>query len=200
VAAAEARLSRIDDRARLVLALVALAGPDVAFREIYLAVSQAIDPTMSEPDLLNILDGALGAGMLSERGLGYSFRYPLFRAALSNRLSRQRRARFHTAIAHAIEECRPSEVELLAYHYGRNDDREHGAIYLQRAVERARAAGLQETEENHLWRLLERLHVLGRTDDAEEVKETLRALIQSIDRGVMLPPQELQRQVSQHYA
>jgi predicted ATPase len=186
-------LGQMDERAGRVLALMALGGPHLTFREIYLAVQEAIDPDMTETGLLDIIDAALHRRVICERGAGYAFAYPLVGAAVGKGLSRQRQAQFHTAIAHAVESCRPGEVELLAYHYARNDDSERGAVYLQRAADRVRTGGQPDAEEDHLWQLLERLNVLGRTEDADQVRQTLRSLIRDTEPDLSVPVEQLQR-------
>jgi predicted ATPase len=118
----ESYLRRADPRTRLVLSLVALAGPDVSFRELSLAAQEAVDPTLTKTMLLDILDPAVRSTVLAEHGEGYSFPYALFRAALCQDLSHQRREEFHAALAHAIEVHRPSEIAVLAHHSRRSQD------------------------------------------------------------------------------
>jgi hypothetical protein len=66
-------------------------------------------------------------------------------------------------------------------------------VYLQRAAERARSGGLPEVEEGHLWQLLERLHILGRTEDAEQIRSALRSLIQNVGHVPLATVHGLQR-------
>jgi len=172
------QIERMGARAQRVLSLISLAQTDVSFDELSLAVQETAEGEMTEAELLDILDSALARRVLEERGDAYSFAHPLFGAALQARLSRGRRTQFHGALARAIEARRPQEVEVLAYHYTGHNDPDRATIYLQETVIRAHERGLREAEESSLWALLEQLHVLGRREDARQVRQKLATLLQ----------------------
>jgi DNA-binding SARP family transcriptional activator len=181
------QVERMGVRSQRVLSLMALADTDVSLDELCLAVQEIGAERVSETELLDIIDTALASRIIEERGDTYAFRHPLFRDALYGRLSRGRRTQFHGALAHAIESCRPQEIEVLAHHYTAHKDPEKAEIYLRETVHRAQEMGLQQMEESSLWSLLEQLHLLGRREDAQHVREKLATLLQdSVMYGI--PP------------
>jgi DNA-binding SARP family transcriptional activator len=185
-------VARMGTSAQRVLSLMALADTELSLDELCLAVQEIGSDHVSEGEILDILDAALASRIIEERGDAYTFRHPLFRAALHGRLSRARGAQLHGALAHAIESCRPQEIEVLAHHFAAHKDPEKAAIYLQATVHQARERGLPHMEESSLWGLLEQLHLLGRKDDAQHVREKLATLLQdSVMYGV--PPEVAER-------
>lgn len=132
------RIDRLGEDARRALALAAVAGMHTAF-----AVLRAASD-LPEGPLLDALDLALAAQVLEERGDGYAFRHPLFRAALYDRLSRPRRAQLHAALARALEgpgvgasDGPPEMVEALAHHWTEAGEPARAVPYLVRAGEHA---------------------------------------------------------------
>lgn len=132
------RIDRLGEDARRTLALAATAGMHLPFAVLRGASDLAEGP------LLDALDLALAAQVLDERGDGYAFRHPLFRAALYDRLSRPRRVGLHAALAGAIEgqgaaapDGPPEVVEALAHHWAEAGEAARAIPYLVRAGERA---------------------------------------------------------------
>jgi len=181
------QVERMGACSQRVLSLMALADTDLSLDELCLAVQEIGSEHLSEGEILDILDAALASRIIEERGDAYTFRHPLFRTALYGRLSRARRTQFHGALAHAIESCRPQEIEVLAHHFAAHKEPEKAAIYLQATARQAQERGLPKMEESSLWGLLEQLHLLGRKEDAQHVREKLATLLQdSVMYGV--PP------------
>jgi predicted ATPase len=84
--------------ARQVLALAATAGNEFSYDYLRTAAARALRPAVTEGNLLDVLDDALQTGILEERDDSYSFRYPVYRAALSEHLSDHRRAHFREVL------------------------------------------------------------------------------------------------------
>jgi DNA-binding SARP family transcriptional activator len=69
-------------------------------------------------DLVDALDAALGAGLVTEPGRGrIRFADERVRDALYGSLSGLRRARLHARVAAALERHRPADVSALAHHF-----------------------------------------------------------------------------------
>ncbi|MBV9279723.1 MAG: AAA family ATPase [Chloroflexi bacterium] len=186
------RLERLGDRAQRVLSLVAVSGGELSFDELWSAAQEVLGPDITEATLLDILDSGLQSRILEETGTGYAFMHPLFCAALCDQLSHRRRMQLHSAIAHVIEVRRPGEDAALGYHYSRSAESERAVASLERAARCAHAHGMRETEEAHLWELLQRLHLLGRREAADRVRRNLRTLLKDIalyDSAQELPEQ-----------
>lgn len=185
----EARVERMGADVGAALTLAAVAGGVVSFSELRLAALDAAAGGLSDIALLDALDRALRARILQEHEHGYAFRHPLFQAALYRRLSRQRRSYLHAALARAIEQTRPADVEALARHYARGADEEKALLYLERAGDRAAALFADGAAEEYYRALLERMDRLGRAADGARVREKLGAVLQTAGRlGDALTP------------
>ena len=93
------RMACVDETLRRVLGLAAAArAAEIPLHQLRTGVA-ALDPTVSETALFDVLDRALQTGLLEERAKGYAFRHPLIRAALYEGLSRHRRDQFEAALA-----------------------------------------------------------------------------------------------------
>jgi len=101
------------------------------------AAAAALSPPLAGPALLGALERALEARLLVDHGRGYRFRHPLIRAALYEGLSYRRRTQLHTALAAALEQHRPDDVEALAFQWGKSEHTDQGIQYLERAGDRA---------------------------------------------------------------
>jgi DNA-binding SARP family transcriptional activator len=93
------RLASMDEILRRVLGLAAAADTTEISLGKLRAAAAAFEPSVSEAALLDALDRALQMRILEERGTGFAFRYPLFRSALYEGLSRHRRDQLHAALA-----------------------------------------------------------------------------------------------------
>ena len=93
------RVAAKTEHARHVLGLAAMAGNEFIYGYLRMAVANALSGSITDANLLDILDDAVQTGMLAERNDAYVFRYPLYRAALSEQLSDHRRAHFHEVLA-----------------------------------------------------------------------------------------------------
>ena len=147
----QARARALGDAAYRTLSLAAVAGMTCSFAELRAAGD------LQEDALLDALDRALMAHLLEESRDGYTFRHPLFRAALYEQLSLARRAWLHGRLARTLEALRPDAVEALAYHYGRSAEREQALRYLEQAGDRARAVYANDVAAGYYRDLVERL-------------------------------------------
>ncbi|KOV83893.1 hypothetical protein ADL03_19445 [Nocardia sp. NRRL S-836] len=135
------RLSALPAPARTVLHQASVLGRDV---EVDLLAALAGD------DVLDALDLALAAGFVAEVAPGRArFTHVLVRDTLYEEVSLTRRARWHAAVAAALESTRPGDVELLAHHYLAAGARGASAV---RALAGAAAVSRSPREAVRLWR------------------------------------------------
>jgi len=166
----EARVDRMDENTRRALNLAAVVGMEVAYEDL----RAAAEGTLDEAALLDALDRALHSQFLEERGGGYTFCHPMYRAAIYERLSSRRRVHLHAALAAAIERHRPNDVESLAYHYAQTDRQRKAFEYLERAGDRARSLYANQAAASYYRAARERLERMGAADaDLSRVDEKL---------------------------
>ncbi len=98
----------------------------------------------ADGDVLDALDAALSGHLLEETETGYRFRHSLIRHTLYDSLSRARRTYLHTRAAETLEAAPSarragleSQVENLAYHYLRSNQRDRALPFLLQAGEKA---------------------------------------------------------------
>jgi DNA-binding SARP family transcriptional activator/tetratricopeptide (TPR) repeat protein len=90
------RVSGLDSHAREVLATAAELGRDIRFDELVAATGAEGD------EVLDTLDAAIAAGLVTEAGGGYRFAHPLFRASLRQSLPPRLRGPIHLRVARAL--------------------------------------------------------------------------------------------------
>ncbi len=105
------RILTLPDDCREVLACAAAAGSDV---DIDL-VSAAAGTTRAH--LLDLLDDAVSARVLTRRGRGFAFAHGLFRDTVNAGLPTARRAELHRLLAEALEKRRPRGTAQMAHHF-----------------------------------------------------------------------------------
>ena len=132
------RISRLGSPVETALKTAAVVGREFRFDVLRRLV------TLSDGELLDALDVALGSHLLEETADGYTFHHPLTRRALYDALSRERRMLVHTRTAEAIEAAyagRPEglfpSVEALAFHYEHSTYRDRALPYLIQAGKKA---------------------------------------------------------------
>lgn len=137
------RLALLAPAALRLLQFVAVAGQDipVSLLEEWLRLGEH---RVLEPSLLDVLDHAVAAGLLQERGFSYCFAHPLFRAIIYQQMSHVRRRALHAQVAAGLERAFQKDVavlpvEALAYHYLQAGNVERAAHYLILAGDRAEA-------------------------------------------------------------
>ena len=136
------------------------------------------------PGLLDALDEAVGAGLLTEAGHGeYVFGHALVRQTLYRALSSARRMRLHGQLGAALEAsgAAHARVELLAHHFAEAapaGQADKAADYALAASANAMARLGYEEAIGHCERGLEALEVAGVDDDARRC-ELLLALAES---------------------
>src|SRR6266542_432300 len=67
--------------------------------------------------LLDLLDEAVRAGVLTRRGRGFAFAHGLFRDTIYTGLATTRRAELHRLVGQAVEERRPRGAAQMAHHF-----------------------------------------------------------------------------------
>ncbi|WP_434443884.1 BTAD domain-containing putative transcriptional regulator [Lentzea sp. E54] len=103
------RLARLPAQPRRVLRQASVLGRDV---EVDLLAALAGE------DVLDALDLAVEAGFVVEVASGRArFTHALVRDTVYEDVSLTRRARWHAAVASALESLRPDDVQVLAHHY-----------------------------------------------------------------------------------
>ena len=101
----------------------------------------------SESDFDSAYDGLVRAGLLQRVGDGsvVRFRHSLVSDVAHQMLLLEQRRVLHGGVGRAIEQQRPEEierdVEKLAHHFARSNDREKAVTYLERAGDKAAASG-----------------------------------------------------------
>ena len=91
--------------------------------------------------MLDALDELLGRHIIVESDEGYRFSHNLHRAVALEGLSRERRRKLHTDIAHAILDSDPGsaeeQAEALAFHFLESNERSEAVPYLISAGKKA---------------------------------------------------------------
>jgi len=144
------RVGSLGDKVETTLIAGAVLGREFRF-EIVRNISG-----LSDSDVLDALDAALAGHLLEETETGYRFRHSLIRHALYDSTSRARRKILHTNAAQAIEasfssnhHALDSQLESLAYHYLRSNQREKALGYLLKAGEQASSVYALEVAIKH---------------------------------------------------
>ncbi|HUQ55045.1 BTAD domain-containing putative transcriptional regulator [Lentzea sp.] len=135
------RLAALPETARTVLHQASVLGRDVEVELLGLVAGE---------DVLDSLDLALQAGFLVEVAPGLArFTHVLVRDTVYEEVSLTRRARWHSAVAAALESLRPDDVVLLAHHHLLAGARGAAAV---RALAGAAEATRSPREAVGLWR------------------------------------------------
>ncbi|WP_150239901.1 AfsR/SARP family transcriptional regulator [Nocardiopsis quinghaiensis] len=177
------RLAALPRPAQRLLRQAAVIGRDVD-PDILAALSP------DEEELLDALEAALRAGLLTERadppGPGETrslrFAHVLVRDTLYEDISRPRRARWHTAVAEAIEALHPDRSAWLAHHFGRAGTRATAA----RAAHHARLAALRAQERfapheaARLWREAVTAHARSGGADQRTRLEAVMGMVRAL--------------------
>src|SRR4051794_7287995 len=132
------RVERLGDAARTSLVSAAAIG-----REFDLGLLERVC-TVGEDDLLDGLDRATGAGLLTASGRDrYAFSHALVRTALYGELGEARRTRLHRRIGEELarrSEGREQPLAELAHHFARAgpEETDRAVVFARRAADRAR--------------------------------------------------------------
>ena len=152
------RLSRLSNDCQTLLGKVAVLGGSFEFNQLVCMVG---DQGISEDAILDMLEEALRAGLLTEEGTGthitYNFWHPLIVNHLYNRLSAARRAQLHRRAANALMLAHSgSEQEVAAaitHHLSKGGgDAASIARYAEMAANRAYALSAY-SEAEHYYRI-----------------------------------------------
>ena len=171
------RVARLSRDAQGALRVAAVAGSTFS--------PALLDDVLNDmPGLLDALDEAVGAGLLTEAGHGeYVFGHALVRQTLYRALSSARRMRLHGQLGAALEAsgAAHARVELLAHHFAEAapaGQADKAADYALAASANAMARLGYEEAIGHCERGLEALEAAGVDDDARRC-ELLLALAES---------------------
>jgi predicted ATPase/DNA-binding SARP family transcriptional activator len=117
-AALDHRLSRLSDLCRLLLGNAAILGGSFEFPVISALGMERSGEQVDEDTLLDVLDEALRAGVLTEEGTGahisYHFWHPLLVSHLYESISLTRRVRLHRRAADVLREMHSGRQEEVA--------------------------------------------------------------------------------------
>ncbi|WP_109509132.1 ATP-binding protein [Nocardioides speluncae] len=153
-----ARLARMDEGTRSLLAVLAVAGGAVALTEVEDVT--ATDPRVITEQVDRLLADRLideSEVVLSGRQVpGYRVRHPVIGTAVYDQLSLTRRRHLHGLLAAAARRHRPDAVDALAHHLDRAGDPE-AVGWLRRAAERAVALYADDSADRHYSALVARL-------------------------------------------
>ncbi|MGI5456908.1 BTAD domain-containing putative transcriptional regulator [Streptomyces sp. CA-249302] len=135
------RLALLPAEARAAVQLAAVMGPEA---EVAVLVDVA---DADEDTVLEGLDAAVGADLLTEPGVGrVRFVHALVRDTVYTDLSGVRRARLHDRIAQGLRRHRPHDLAALAFHFARTGRTANAPLAVDYAL---RAAELAERRYAH---------------------------------------------------
>jgi DNA-binding SARP family transcriptional activator len=161
------RLDGLEPSSRKTLELVAAHDGDLLLAEVVQA-SELTDDTA-----LGAIDDLLRRRFVEGTGTTFSVGHELMRRVVYDDLTLSRQLDLHRRIAHAVEEHRPDEVELLAHHFETARMPDRAAQYLERAAERAIAVHAYDTAAMHLARASHTLDEIGASDERRFVVAAL---------------------------
>ncbi|WP_020674076.1 BTAD domain-containing putative transcriptional regulator [Amycolatopsis nigrescens] len=170
------RLTGLPEAARTHLRQAAVLGHEV---DLDVLIPLAGDENL----VLDTVDLALLSGFLVERDADrLRFAHALVRETLYDDITRVRRARWHAAAAEIVERVRPDDVEAIAHHFLRAEDRATAAMaahYARAAAERAERRPAPH-EAVRLWRGT--VEALDRTEggDARARLEAVMGMVRAL--------------------
>ncbi|MGH2942772.1 MAG: BTAD domain-containing putative transcriptional regulator, partial [Solirubrobacteraceae bacterium] len=150
------RITRLSEPAQRMLRVAAVAGPTSSFRLLERALGE-------QPCLLDALDEAVAAGLLTEAGhTDYAFAHALVRQTIYEDLGAARRMRIHRRVGEALETLDHTDacVEALAHHFAHaaaDGQADKAADYALAAGHRATARTSYEQAADHYERGLHAL-------------------------------------------
>ncbi|MDR7279845.1 BTAD domain-containing putative transcriptional regulator [Catenuloplanes atrovinosus] len=155
------RLARLPERTRSVLRRAAVLGRDVD-PDVLAALTD-----VDGDGLLDALDRAVAAGLLTETGGRLRFTHILVRDTVYRDLSALRRTRWHAAAGATLERLRPDDPGPLAHHFALAgpDGAPRAARYARAAAEQAERRG-NPHEAARMWHRA--LDALGAAGDLRE--------------------------------
>ena len=172
------RLSRLSNDCQTLLGKVAVLGGSFEFDQLACMVG---DQGIQEDAILDMLEEALRAGLLTEEGSGtyitYNFWHPLIVSHLYNRLSAARRAQLHRRAANALTLAHSgSEEEVAAaitHHLSKGGgDPASIARYAELAANRAYALSAY-SEAEHYYRIAIEAISRGKQEKAQAIEDPL---------------------------
>ena len=175
-AALDLRLARLGRACRQLLSNAAILGNSFSLSAIRLMqISQ--NPSADEDSILDLLEEALQAGMLTEEGSGtritYYFWHPLLVSHLYDGLSAGRRASLHRRAAEVLHQAyqgREQEGAAAIVHHLANGGAESPqvAYYAEMAGDRAYALSAYPEAERHYWLAVEHIGTLAADASPDE--------------------------------
>jgi DNA-binding SARP family transcriptional activator/Tfp pilus assembly protein PilF len=170
------RMGRISNSCQRLLSRAAVLGGSFEF--ITIRSLEAGGQDADEETILDLLEEALQAGMLTDEGSGthitYHFWHPLFVSYLYDSLSAGRRASLHRRVAEVLRHtCQGREEEgaaAIAYHLVHGGaDASHIARFSEMAGDRAYALSAYPEAVQHFKLAVEHIGTLSGNDSAEEL-------------------------------
>ncbi len=166
------RVARLPAGCRDLLGLASALGTDIDAVTLAAVADQDVTTTLGH------LGEAVDAAIMEERGPGrFTFRHPLFQAALYDSVGAADRAAAHARIAAVLEAGRAADPSVLAHHFGLSAPLGHAhtaARYAIAAGDAAMACLAYETAARHYGRALDldpgtvdRIDLLLRQADAD---------------------------------
>ncbi len=170
----ELRLAHLDTDMSRVLSMAATAETPFSFNTLRIGAA-ALHPPVPDTVLLETLDRAVSSRILVEREEGYAFRHPLFQQALTEDLSRPRRAQLRTALSGNAEQSMQRRADD-----GADRRRNPG----RRATDRVGAGALSPHDSiaRQYGELLDRLEADGRMLEGAAARRKLAAALTALGR------------------
>lgn len=181
----ENKLENLSPPAHHLLYIAAVIGRRVPYELLAYVWSGNVQEENQE-ELFTALEEVIGARLLEEQGLDYTFRHALVQETIYSSISQARRKVLHRQIADRMLEisadAEEAPVEKIAWHYLGAGDMLKGARYLIRAGERAESA---YAHEDALQRYREAREVLDNveTEQADRLKRGVLEQIGDVYRA-----------------
>ena len=185
------RLQGMEPDAGSVAQVASAMGDRWTFRELQEVIGAYRLPSLLDANLLDVTETIERAGVIEERGEEFAFQQSVYRAALYESMSRERRRQLHHTIGETFERIRSHDVDALAFHFELAREKEKALQYLELAGDRALTLFANVIAEQRFRRVLETLHgsalgdrarveeklgrvlfITGRLDEAAEALES----------------------------
>ncbi len=169
-----ARIDRIEESLKHVIQIASVIGREFAFRILQTIIEM-------KKDLKSHLLNLQGLELISQKRLfpelEYLFKHALTQEVAYNSLLKKRRKELHEKIGEAIETLYPERLEeyyeLLAYHYGRGDNKDKAFEYLNLANQKAFKLNAMEDAMTYFDDAMKLLDIMPETDENRKRRMSL---------------------------
>jgi tetratricopeptide (TPR) repeat protein len=132
--------------------------------------------------LLDQVETLSDLGIIVEREDGFALEHPVFRAAVYNAMSRQRRRILHGLAARSLGATRPDDDDVLARHYDLAGDTNGALRHLEPAADRASGLYANTQAESLYRRALALMPPTAESSDRARIEEKLATVLFTMGR------------------